>query len=60
MPRKNESSKKKADTPAESSELIALQTEKFLKEGGKVDVIQQGVSGREPTEGRQHISYAKK
>ena len=60
MPRKKEAKSKKSSLIAETSESIALQTAQFLKKGGKVEVIQRGVSGREPTVGRKHITYAKK
>ena len=60
MPRKKETKSKKPPVGSETSESIALQTAEFLKSGGEVDIIQRGVSGREPTEGRKHITYAKK
>ena len=60
MTRKKEIKSKKPSVGSATSESIALQTIEFLKAGGEVDVIQRGISGREPTEGRKHIAYAKK
>ncbi len=60
MPKKKQASKKKVRVADETSESIALQTAEFLKAGGEVEVVQRGISGREPTEGRKHITYAKK
>ena len=60
MYRKKETKSKKPSVSSETSESIALQTAEFLKAGGEVDVIQRGISGREPVVGRKHITYAKK
>ncbi|MBU2707000.1 hypothetical protein KCM76_13480 [Zooshikella marina] len=40
--------------------LIDEQVAAFLKSGGKVTEVPQGVSGQEPVKGRQHIVLGKK
>lgn len=55
---KKSSTKKKASA-IETSESIAKQTAVFLEAGGKIEVVQNGVSGQESMASRKQISYAK-
>lgn len=57
-PQKKADAKKKAAAD-ETSASIAKQTAEFLESGGKIEIIQNGVSGQESVAGRKHISYAK-
>jgi len=55
----------KASTPkkvaaVETSESIAKKTAEFLDAGGKIEVVERGVSGWQQNQGKQHITFAKK
>lgn len=54
--KKQKKGKRKLTVGAETSESIAHQTEAFINAGGVVEIVKRGVSGREPTLGRTHIT----
>lgn len=60
MLQKKQPRSKKPNASSETSESIAHQTAAFLKAGGKVEIIERGVSGYELTGGRKQINYAQK
>ena len=53
---KNTNSKRKQAVSGETHESIAAQTAAFLKNGGKIDKIQSGISGQQKLTGPRHIS----
>ncbi|HEY9035330.1 MAG TPA: hypothetical protein VIM96_01305 [Pseudomonadales bacterium] len=53
-------SAKKAPAAKETSESIESQTEAFLKAGGKIQYIDQGVSGQQQFQGHKKSSDAAK
>lgn len=57
-PLKKSATKKKA-AAVETSDSIAQQTAAYLRSGGEIEVIENGVSGQESMAGRKHITYAK-
>ncbi len=54
--------KSKAKTPAasETSESIAEQTAAFLKSGGQIEEVANGVSGQTSLSGPRHITLGNK
>ena len=62
MPKKTTFTKaadKKKSASVETSESIAAQTALFLESGGKIELIQNGISGQLNTSGKKHISFSK-
>jgi hypothetical protein len=51
--------KNAAQKPAETSEDIAALTQAFLKQGGEIQKIDQGVSGQVNNKASKHISLGK-
>ncbi len=49
----------KKSAPAETHQSIAEQTAAFLKAGGKIDQIAQGVTGQQQLAGPRHIVLGK-
>ena len=60
MTKKKQPNSKKSSSANETSESIAQQTAAFLKEGGRVEVIDRGVSGYEKSGDKKQISYSSK
>lgn len=60
MLKTKQSKSKKPSTGSETSESIALQTAAFLEAGGKVEIVDRGVSGYERSGDRKQISYTRK
>ncbi|WP_191602208.1 hypothetical protein [Marinomonas algicola] len=57
---KSSTSKKKQPAASETSASIESQMEAFLASGGKIDVIESGVSGQVSVAGPKHITLNKK
>jgi hypothetical protein len=53
-------SKKKKVAAKETSDSIAEQTRAFLKDGGKINYIDSGVSGQQNLIGQKHITLGNK
>lgn len=52
--------RKKEPAAVETSESIAEQTARFLKEGNKIQVIESGISGQPSVASRKHIRLGNK
>lgn len=52
--------KKKAPAAIETSNSIEQQTKAFLKEGGQIEYINNGVSGQQNVSGPKHIYLGSK
>lgn len=50
----------KTQTPLETSESIAAQVAAFLKQGGEIQQIDNGVSGQKNVSGPRHITLGNK
>lgn len=57
---KTTTSKKKSPAASETSESIEAQMEAFFAAGGKIDVIDSGVSGQTSVAGPKHITLGNK
>ena len=60
MATRHSGSKKKQPAASETSQSIAEQTEAFLRAGGQIQQISNGVSGQQSLAGRKHISLGNK